>query len=43
MFDVRQWVTGEQYIRNLLEGSSNVLTEALSLHFSLMTKGSHKK
>ena len=41
--NVCQWVTGEQYIRNLLEGSSHVLTEALSLHFSLMTKGSHKK
>lgn len=36
-------VTGEQCIRNILEGSSHVLTEVLSLHFSMMTEGSHKK
>jgi len=36
-------VTGEQCIRNLLEGSSHVLSEVLSLHFSMTTDESRKK
>lgn len=41
--NVRNKVTGEQCMRNLLEGSSHVLTEVQFLHFSMMTVGSHKK
>lgn len=41
--NIRRKVTGAQYIRNLLEGSSHVLTEVLSLHFSMMTEGNHEK
>ena len=41
--NVRHKVTGEQYIRNLLEGSSHVLTEVRSLYFPMTTEGCHKK
>jgi hypothetical protein len=41
--NVHRKVTGEQHIRNILEGSSHVLIEVLSLHFVTRIGGSQNK